>query len=139
MTPNQQQLYATREANIAQKDTYILTVKKLKAAKPDMIILHPLPRVDEIEVAVDEDPRAMYFNQARYGMYVRMALIITMLDLNKKDNPTILLRGTTVKGAACKNPNCITCSESYLPKSFLELGNGLLECEYCNERLLLER
>ena len=139
MTRIQQERFASREAYLAQKDTYILTVKKLKAAKPDMIILHPLPRVDEIEVAVDEDPRAMYFNQARYGMYVRMALIITMLDLNKKDNPTILLRGTTVKGAACKNPNCITCSESYLPKSFLELGNGLLECEYCNERLLLER
>ena len=138
MTRIQQERFASREAYLAQKDTYILTVKKLKA-KPDMIILHPLPRVDEIEVAVDEDPRAMYFNQARYGMYVRMALIITMLDLNKKDNPTILLRGTTVKGAACKNPNCITCSESYLPKSFLELGNGLLECEYCNERLLLER
>ena len=122
MTRIQQERFASREAYL-----------------PDMIILHPLPRVDEIEVAVDEDPRAMYFNQARYGMYVRMALIITMLDLNKKDNPTILLRGTTVKGAACKNPNCITCSESYLPKSFLDLGNGLLECEYCNERLLLER
>ena len=139
MTRIQQERFASREAYLAQKDTYILTVKKLKAAKPDMIILHPLPRVDEIEVAVDEDPRAMYFNQARYGMYVRMALIITMLDLNKKDNPTILLRGTTVKGAACKNPNCITCSESYLPKSFLKLGDALLECEYCNERLLLER
>jgi aspartate carbamoyltransferase catalytic subunit len=69
-------------------------------------------------------------------MYVRMALIITMLDLNTK---TTLLRGNTYPHVACKNPNCITCTEKYLPKSFLSIGDSLLECEYCNERLLLER
>ena len=98
-------------------------------------MLHPLPRVDEIEVALDDDPRAMYFKQAKYGMYVRMALIITMLNL---DTHTTLLRGKTFPGAVCKNPNCITHTETYLPKSFISLGNSLLECEFCNERLLME-
>lgn len=84
----------------------------MQAAKKDLIVLHPLPRVDEIEVALDDDPRAMYFKQAKYGMYVRMALIITMLNL---DTHTTLLHGKTFPGAACKNPNCITCTETYLP------------------------
>ena len=53
----------------------------MQAAKKDLIVLHPLPRVDEIEVALDDDPRAMYFKQAKYGMYVRMALIMTLLGL----------------------------------------------------------
>ena len=136
MTRIQQERFKSREEYLAQKDTYVLTVKKMKAAKPDMIVLHPLPRVDEIEVELDEDPRAMYFNQAKYGMYVRMALIITMLNLKAK---TTLLHGKTYKDAACKNPNCITCSEKYLPKSFISIGDTMLQCEYCSERLLLER
>ena len=135
MTRIQQERFASREEYLAQKDTYILTVKKMQAAKKDLIVLHPLPRVDEIEVALDDDPRAMYFKQAKYGMYVRMALIITMLNL---DTHTTLLHGKTFPGAACKNPNCITCTETYLPKSFIPLGNSLLECEFCNERLLME-
>ena len=135
MTRIQQERFASREEYLAQKDTYILTTKKMQAAKKDLIVLHPLPRVDEIEVALDEDPRAMYFKQAKYGMYVRMALIITMLNL---DTHTTLLRGKTFPGAVCKNPNCITHTETYLPKSFISLGNSLLECEFCNERLLME-
>ena len=135
MTRIQQERFASREEYLAQKDTYILTTKKMQAAKKDLIVLHPLPRVDEIEVALDEDPRAMYFKQAKYGMYVRMALIITMLNL---DTHTTLLRGKTFPGGVCKNPNCITHTETYLPKSFISLGNSLLECEFCNERLLME-
>ena len=135
MTRIQQERFASREEYLAQKDTYILTTKKMQAAKKDLIVLHPLPRVDEIEVALDDDPRAMYFKQAKYGMYVRMALIITMLNL---DTHTTLLRGKTFPGAVCKNPNCITHTETYLPKSFISLGNSLLECEFCNERLLME-
>lgn len=135
MTRIQQERFASREEYLAQKDTYILTTKKMQAAKKDLVVLHPLPRVDEIEVALDEDPRAMYFKQAKYGMYVRMALIITMLNL---DTHTTLLRGKTFPGAVCKNPNCITHTETYLPKSFISLGNSLLECEFCNERLLME-
>ena len=61
--------------------TYILDTEKMKLAKPDMFILHPLPRVNEISVDVDDDPRAAYFKQAQYGVYVRMALILTLLEV----------------------------------------------------------
>ena len=70
-------LYMTR----VQKDFYILTKEKMELAKDDMIVLHPLPRVNEISVDVDDDPRACYFRQAQYAVYVRMALILTLLGL----------------------------------------------------------
>ena len=63
------------------KDFYILTVEKMEKAKSDMLVLHPLPRVNEIAVEVDDDPRAAYFKQAQYGVYVRMALILTLLEI----------------------------------------------------------
>lgn len=134
MTRVQQERFASREEYLALKDAYILDTKKMKHAKPDLVVMHPLPRVDEIEVAVDDDPRAMYFKQAKYGMYVRMALIMTMLENNE---PSQLLYGKTYKNVKCTNPKCITNQEEYLPKSFR--GNGTtVECEYCDERVLLE-
>ncbi|MDE5884080.1 MAG: aspartate carbamoyltransferase [Oscillospiraceae bacterium] len=134
MTRIQRERFASQEEYLAQKDTYILTAKKMNLAHPDMIVLHPLPRVDEIEVAVDDDPRALYFKQAKYGMYVRMSLILTMLQSMVK---TELLAGALHKGVVCANPKCITHQERYLPKSFLGKGSTLV-CEYCDERLLLE-
>ena len=134
MTRIQRERFASEEEYLAQKDTYILTPKKMKLGKPDMIVLHPLPRVDEIEIAVDDDPRALYFKQAKYGMYVRMALILTMLQSTKQ---TDLLTGQTYPGVVCQNPKCITHAEPYLPKSFTGSGTTLI-CEYCDERLLLE-
>ncbi len=133
MTRIQQERFATREEYLSQKDVYVLDTRKMTAAKSDMVVLHPLPRVDEITIPVDDDPRAMYFKQAKYGMYVRMALILTMLQ-NQSD--TILLRGETHRGVSCQNQACITHHESYLPKSFLGKGTTLV-CEYCDERMLL--
>ena len=63
------------------KDFYILDKAKMKLAGPDMLVLHPLPRVNEIAVEVDADPRAVYFKQAQYGVYVRMALMLTLLEV----------------------------------------------------------
>ena len=63
------------------KDFYILDKAKMELARPDMYVLHPLPRVNEISVEVDSDPRAAYFKQVQYGMYVRMALILTLLEV----------------------------------------------------------
>ena len=63
------------------KDFYILDAAKMQLAGPDMLVLHPLPRVNEIAVEVDKDPRAAYFKQAQYGVYVRMALILTLLEV----------------------------------------------------------
>ena len=81
MTRVQRERFFNEEDYVPLKDCYILTSKKMAAAKPDMAVLHPLPRVNEIATEVDSDPRAAYFKQAQYGVYVRMALIATLLNL----------------------------------------------------------
>ena len=81
MTRVQKERFFNEADYIRLKDTYILTPDKLETAKQDMIIMHPLPRVNEISVAVDDDPRAMYFPQAKNGMFIRMALILKMLEV----------------------------------------------------------
>ena len=81
MTRVQRERFFNEEDYVRLKDWYILTSKKMAAAKPDMAVLHPLPRVNEIATEVDSDPRAAYFKQAQYGVYVRMALIATLLNL----------------------------------------------------------
>ena len=81
MTRVQKERFFNEEEYIRMKDCYILDKAKLENAKPDMSILHPLPRVNEISVEVDDDPRAAYFKQAQYGVYIRMALILTLLGI----------------------------------------------------------
>ena len=81
MTRVQKERFFNEEDYVRLKDFYVLNKEKLAAAKPDMLVLHPLPRVNEISVEVDDDPRAVYFRQAQYGVYVRMALILTLLGI----------------------------------------------------------
>ena len=81
MTRVQRERFFNEEDYIRLKDSFILDKKKMKMAKEDMLVLHPLPRVNEISVEVDKDPRAVYFKQAQYGVYVRMALILTLLEV----------------------------------------------------------
>ena len=81
MTRVQKERFFNEDDYIRQKDSYILTEDRMKLAKEDMYILHPLPRVNEISVEVDKDPRAAYFRQVMYGVYVRMALIMTLLEV----------------------------------------------------------
>jgi len=81
MTRVQRERFFNEEDYIRLKDTYILDKAKLKGAKSDLMILHPLPRVNEISTDIDDDPRATYFKQAEYGVYVRMALILRLLEL----------------------------------------------------------
>ena len=81
MTRVQRERFFNEEDYLRLKDSYILTPDKLRAAKEDLRILHPLPRVNEISVAVDKDPRACYFQQVRCGRYIRMALILKLLEL----------------------------------------------------------
>lgn len=83
MTRVQKERFFNEEDYIRLKDCYILDKKKMKLAKDDMYVLHPLPRVNEISVEVDDDKRAAYFKQAQYGVYVRMALIMTLLEVEK--------------------------------------------------------
>lgn len=80
MTRVQRERFFNEEDYLRLKDSYILTPKKLEVAKEDLIIMHPLPRVNEISVAVDDDPRAKYFKQVLYGKYIRMALILKLLE-----------------------------------------------------------
>ena len=81
MTRVQKERFFNEEDYIRLKDFYILNTEKMQLAKEDMLVLHPLPRVNEISVEIDDDPRAAYFKQAQYGVYVRMALILTLLGL----------------------------------------------------------
>ena len=81
MTRVQRERFFNEEDYVRLKDYYILTKEKMQLAREDMLVLHPLPRVNEISVEVDDDPRAAYFKQVKYGMYVRMALILTLLGL----------------------------------------------------------
>ena len=81
MTRVQRERFFNEEDYVRLKDFYILDKAKMALAGPDMLVLHPLPRVNEISVEVDEDPRAAYFKQAQYGVYVRMALILTLLEV----------------------------------------------------------
>ena len=82
MTRVQRERFFNEADYVRLKDSYILTPDKLRTAKDDLCILHPLPRVNEISVAVDEDPRACYFKQALNGKYMRMALILKLLEVN---------------------------------------------------------
>ena len=82
MTRVQRERFFNEEDYVRMKDFYILDKQKMRMAKDDMYVLHPLPRVNEISVEVDEDPRAAYFRQAQYGVYIRMALILTLLEVS---------------------------------------------------------
>lgn len=81
MTRVQKERFFNEEDYVRLKDFYILDKAKMELAGPQMLVLHPLPRVNEISVEVDDDPRAVYFKQVQYGVYVRMALILTLLNL----------------------------------------------------------
>ncbi len=82
MTRVQRERFFNEEEYIRLKDSYILNSEKMALANKDMLVLHPLPRVNEISVEVDDDDRAAYFKQVQYGVYVRMALILTLLDIS---------------------------------------------------------
>lgn len=134
MTRIQQERFASRADYERQKGVFVLDSAKLTAAKPDLKILHPLPRVDEIAVEVDDDPRAAYFDQTVYGMYARMALIFTILQSGRRPRSGKALRST--HPCRCSNPKCITRTEPYLPHRFTEAGD-MLVCSYCDSRTLI--
>ena len=136
MTRIQRERFKSEEEYEKQKGVFVLDKEKLSYAKKDMIILHPLPRVDEIKIEVDDDPRACYFKQAVYGMYGRMALILLLLrekDAFSFDTP----EGVTDNSKLCSNPNCITNNpdESYLPK-YIQKTNENLICDYCDHKII---
>lgn len=126
------------------KDTYILTADKMKLAKSDMCVLHPLPRVNEISVKIDADPRACYFKQVRNAKYIRMALILKLLEAAKDRTPTPeplpTERGEKdliVDQLVCTNDRCITTTEQELQQvfRFVDRENGICRCIYCEKKV----
>ncbi len=131
MTRIQRERFKSEEEYEAQKNVFVLDKEKLAGAKDDMIILHPLPRVNEITVDIDDDPRALYFKQAQYGMFGRMALILMLLQ---DEDFVIENRKTEVYSHRCNNPKCITQSEDYLPNLGYE-KKGMIMCDFCDKRI----
>jgi aspartate carbamoyltransferase catalytic subunit len=127
MTRIQRERFADPAEYTQYKGVYILNKRRLMGAREDLLILHPLPRVDEIAADVDADLRAGYFEQARLGMFIRMALLTELLD--QKAQPLAHLDLPQGRHR-CRNPRCVTGSESYLP---LREHNG--HCGYCDHTL----
>ena len=135
MTRIQRERFDNAESYERLKDSYVLKRSKLENAKEDLCILHPLPRVNEISVDVDDDKRACYFEQALNGKYMRMALILKLLDkssLNESSNSDEDL----VYNIKCENPRCITSIEQELPHIFriTDKNNEICRCIYCESK-----
>lgn len=137
MTRVQQERFDDPAAYERLKDSYVLTPEKMALAKKNMCVLHPLPRVNEISVKVDDDPRAAYFRQALNGKYMRMALILMLLKEAER-NPVReapdfsgLRRDLT-----CRNPKCISAVEQELPQLFrvTDKAAGICRCIYCEQK-----
>lgn len=136
MTRVQRERFLNEEDYIRLKDYYILNKEKLKRAKKDLAILHPLPRVNEIATDVDDDKRACYFKQVEYGKYIRMALILKLLEEKNNETPTkhtLDAEKTMVNIAKCQNPRCITSEEKELDQVFTltDAKNKVYRCKYC--------
>ncbi|MBE6551110.1 MAG: aspartate carbamoyltransferase [Ruminococcaceae bacterium] len=130
MTRIQRERFASEAAYKEQASIYRLDTEKLKSAKKDLIIMHPLPKVDEITPDVDDDIRAVYFYQARLGMYIRMALIIKLTE--KEYVPKSFTPHED--GHRCTNPKCVITSEPYLP-SLIKTDGTALSCAYCDKNV----
>ncbi len=143
MTRIQRERFADRDEYERLKDSYILTAEKLMIAKDDLAILHPLPRVNEISVKVDNDPRACYFRQVNYGKYIRMALILMLLEA--ADGAPYVEKGERdgelVNLVKCPNPRCITSIEQELDQVFRPVNkeNHIYRCIYCESKAKYEK
>ena len=136
MTRIQQERFTDKSEYERLKDSYILTEEKMQSAKSDMIVLHPLPRVNEISVKVDADKRACYFKQVANGKYVRMALILKLL----KDKNFIERRlgdDVILNKHVCKNPRCITQTEQELDQAvrLVDKEKEIYRCVYCDKQV----
>lgn len=137
MTRIQQERFSDLNEYERLKDSYVLTLNKLNTAKKDTIVLHPLPRVNEISVDVDGDARACYFKQVLNGKFIRMALILKLLELaDGKTNTQILNDSKLIYNKySCKNPKCITTTEQELKQIAKISSDGVKRCVYCEKKV----
>ncbi len=135
MTRIQRERFISAEEYNRQAGIYVLTADKLKTAKRELIIMHPLPKVDEISPEVDDDPRAKYFEQAKNGLYIRMALILRLTEggglVNRAPKNCVY---AIPNERLCQNPRCVTAHEKYLPA--LTLKRDTPYCEYCGHKIM---
>lgn len=137
MTRVQQERFLDLDEFDRVKDCFVLDPEKLKNAKPEMRILHPLPRVNEITVEVDDDPRAAYFRQVENGKFVRMALILKLLQWSKEGKNTNLIpHGTVHNEFKCRNQRCISNIEPAVESLFRpdNAHEGEWRCVYCESK-----
>ena len=142
MTRIQRERFSDLDTYERLKDSYILTADKMKLAKEKMAILHPLPRVNEISVKIDADPRAAYFRQVLNAKYMRMALILKLLGAAKgkerRPEPMPTARGDEgliVNELKCQNTRCITQTEQELDQVFRRVSDTVCRCVYCEKKL----
>ncbi len=137
MTRIQQERFEDLSVYERLKDSYVLNPEKMALAKEKMCVLHPLPRVNEISVKVDDDPRAAYFRQALNGKYMRMALILMLLEEAQRNPQREPLDETDlVYDLHCNNPKCISAVEQELPQAFrlTDKEAGIHRCIYCEQK-----
>lgn len=132
MTRVQHERFESEEEYLRLRDLYILNPEKLVGAKKDLIILHPLPRVNEISTAVDKDSRACYFEQVLNAKYMRMALILKLLG--ERDLPENTEADDCRHDLVCDNPGCIMTTEQELEPVFRKGTDGKYRCLYCEHR-----
>jgi aspartate carbamoyltransferase catalytic subunit len=137
MTRIQRERFDCAETYDRLKDSYILDTEKMKLAKKQMCVLHPLPRVNEISVSVDNDPRAAYFRQALNGKYMRMALILKLLKEAEDGQKEAIDTTDLVYDRVCVNPKCITTVEQELPQvaRLTDKAAGIHRCIYCEQKV----
>ena len=137
MTRVQKERFLDEEEFDRVKNSFVLNPEKLKTAKEDMIILHPLPRVNEITRAVDNDPRAAYFRQVENGKFVRMALIYTLLRWADENRPfertPVFSERYVVNEYECPNRRCISATED-VDRLFHRQADGTCRCAYCEAK-----
>ncbi len=137
MTRVQKERFLDEDEFDRLKESFILDPAKLRTAKKDMVILHPLPRVNEITQEVDADPRAAYFRQVENGKFVRMALICKLLEWSKggSDKEVISRNGLIVDRMICSNKRCISATED-VPQLFrlVDQEHGIYRCAYCESK-----
>ena len=131
MTRIQRERFTDPEEYERLKNSYCLTADKMTRAKETMSVLHPLPRVNEISVAVDDDPRAAYFRQAYNGKFIRMALILKLLRENDGEKFAVDTTNLTISETPCPNGKCISHNEQELPRYLTRDSHGNTRCLWC--------
>lgn len=138
MTRVQKERFLDEDEFLRVKDSFVLDCEKMKLAKEKMVVLHPLPRVNEILKEVDNDPRAAYFRQVENGKFVRMALILKLLDWKAQDSSVNFMvhEGVIKGGYRCPNRKCISNMENVDPLFYDDgEGSGTCHCAYCETKI----